>query len=286
MSPTIGIVLVHYGHAPTTAKCLSSLLKHTTAILYVVDNASPDDSLAQLQQQFLNPRLQWLALPNNRGYGAGANAGFALAWQQGMNSVLLLNNDTWIQDDVAAILDTYSQHYQHQALLTGTIYQPDGQIWYSGGWIDLPAVRAYHRHHAASLGKVHFISGCMLWVTRPVFERLGGFDESFFMYWEDGDLSFRATALGIPMIYVPEAHIWHQVSASTPQAMAQYYQNRNRWAMIRQYGTAWQQTQFAIRSGLGVGWRCLRIPARYWRSHWQAWIDGWRGEGGPKQGES
>lgn len=276
----IGIVVVHYRHEALTSRCLQSLLQHTSATLYVVDNGSGDNSLVQLRRQFSDPRIQWVALSENRGYGAGANAGMALAWEQGVDAVLLLNNDTWVEHNVVQILAEHSQQFQHQALLTGTIYLPDGTIWYSGGRISFPTVKSCHRNHLSSLGFVHFISGCMVWIPRRVFERLGEFDESFFMYWEDGDLSLRAKVLGIPLIYVPSAGIYHQGSATVKgeDTMALYYQNRNRWHMIRRYGTKRQRWGFMIWSGLGMGRRCLvALKMMDWhacRVNYESWCDG------------
>lgn len=234
-------ILVHYRHAELTARCLSSLIEHCPQLgIYVVDNSPGDGSLETLQRRFAGQDIEWLPQRDNLGFGGGCNAGIATALAAGAEAVMLINNDAWVESDVATAFDDASRRYRDKALLTGCIYEPDGRIWYAGGDYSLYTVRTRHRHSPPDREyRVPFASGCLLWLTRPVLAELKGFDPDYFLYLEDLDLSLRASCAGLPIVCLPQVRIRHQASATTGGArhpLSVYYQNRNRWRLLRAHG--------------------------------------------------
>lgn len=235
-------VLVHYRHAELTSRCLSSLLEHCPGLarIYIVDNSPGDGSLTNLQAQYSDERLCWLPQTENTGFGGGCNAGIQAALQDHCDSVLLLNNDAWVDTDIVAQFSHASAEYHHRALLTGYVREPDGRLWYAGGDFSLYTARASHYQQAFSEPqRVSFATGCLMWLPRSVLTAVTGFDPDYFLYLEDVDLSLRLSQAGLDMICLPDITVYHEPSSSTggrASALSVYYQNRNRWLLLRRHG--------------------------------------------------
>lgn len=234
-------VLVHYRHPELTARCVASLVAHCDGLeaIYIVGNGEAP-ALRDLARRFEDPRLHWLIQPENLGFGAGCNRGMRAALAAGADAVLLINNDAWVEDDVVAAFCAAEQRYRGQALLTGQIFTPSGARWYAGGDYDLATVRT--RHWTRPLQherRVPFACGCLLWLSRPLIEEVGFFDEAYFLYLEDLDLSLRVQRAGHPIVCLPEVRIRHAPSSSTGGRLSPvsvYYQNRNRWLLLARFG--------------------------------------------------
>lgn len=276
------IVVIHYRHQHLTASCLTALLQaDADTPIFCVDNGSHNGSLAFLQAQF--PQVAFVAEPVNRGFGGGCNAGIRAAQQAGYQHILILNNDIHVDQPIAQQFLAVSERYQHQAILGGTIEAEDGSNWFSGGHFSLWSARGQHFTTPHPEGPVDFLTGCMLWLPGPVLERLGGFAEEAFLYLEDVELCLRAQGLGIPLIYTPEIRIWHRVSASTGGAaspLSIYYQNRNRWWILRRYGKWYHWLSFLPLYGLGYLKRQIQLRGEARRASQQALQDGWQGHWG------
>ena len=89
------IVIVHYGQSKLTLRCLSSVFHHCQGNyrVYLVDNASPDHSLAEIRAQITDSRLIILPQTENLGFGVGVNQGIEEALHNGAENVLLLNKN-------------------------------------------------------------------------------------------------------------------------------------------------------------------------------------------------
>ena len=131
--------------------------------------------------------------------------------------------------------------------------------------------------------KVGMVTGCLLLVPRPLWEELGGFDERFWMYSEDADLSIRARALGYSPMISPDATITHSVgAASSSMSSRRLLTMRGQVTLIdkhwprrrAQAGRLLILTGVAVRASVAS---VLRRPSP-WRSVWQqraSWIGGW-----------
>jgi len=112
-----------------------------------------------------------------------------------------------------------------------------GEItWFSGGELDVRRGVSQHSHDRPLVTeqwrKATFLTGAAMFLRGDTWEKLGGFREDLFLYWEDADLSRRASTLDIPLYVLPNTLVWHQVggssSADTKSVLWYYYITRNR----------------------------------------------------------
>ncbi len=187
----------------------------------VVDNGSTDGSAEALAREF--PRVELLALPENRRFAGGNNAGLARALERGADAVMLLNNDTEADPALLDRLLLALDQHPDAGAVAPLIYfaAPTLDIWYAGG-VCTPAI-GYSAHRGIrtrdagqfrAVEETGYLTGCCLLATRAAWERVGPLDERYFIYAEDADWSLRARAAGYRLRFVPTARLWHKVSAS------------------------------------------------------------------------
>ncbi len=256
----VAIVLVNWNGKDNTRECLQSLNKLKTSgiqiTILVVDNASTDGSIEMIQTKF--PKVTLIKATENLGFTGGNNKAINFALESGVNSVWLLNNDTFVHpESLSILLDAlhsgvgivgpkiyfapgYEYHKdRYEARQKGHI------LWYAGGNIDWDNMYAYHRgvdevDHGQfdEQGETQFVTGCSMLIAREVFKKIGIFDERYFLYLEDLDFCIRANHEGFKIVYVPAAKIWHKNAGSTDRpgnALHQYYFTRNRLLLGMRY---------------------------------------------------
>jgi hypothetical protein len=220
--PLVYIVILTLNHRDMTADCLRSVLQMTYPHyrVVIVDNGSTDGTVEFVKERF--PDVTVIANSRNLGFAAGCNVGIRHAMAEGADYVLLLNNDTLVPPD---LLD----HLIAQALPNAGILMPrisysdePGRLWFAGSrrhWLTLDA-RDFGPYgprqiHDNELCAVDYVFGTAMLIRRAVLERVGLFDEAFFMYYEDMDFCLRVRAAGFELYYVPGVTVQHRVSAST-----------------------------------------------------------------------
>ncbi len=222
-SPFVGIIVLNWNGLADTRECLQSLFRLTGPAprIYVVDNGSSDDSVTLLHREF-GERIVLMANSRNLLYAGGNNVGIVRALDDGCSHILLLNNDTIVDD--LSLIELLKADKQHpNAVLCPKIYYADrpDTIWYAGGKLNLRRARIAHRGiREIDQGqydrpeKTAWATGCALFASRQVFETVGLLDETFQLYCEDVDFCLRALAAGFETFYVPQAKLWHKVSAA------------------------------------------------------------------------
>jgi GT2 family glycosyltransferase len=191
----------------------------------VVDNGSSDGSVAAIGREF--PGVEVLALPENRRFAGGCNAGLERALGQGADAVMLLNNDTEADPGLCErLLAALEQDPRAGAAAPLICFQqPRDLIWYAGGRCS-PALglaahrglRQRERGQYRAIEPTGYLTGCCLLATRAAWERVGTLDERYFIYAEDADWCLRARSAGFRLLFVPSARLWHKVSASSGAA--------------------------------------------------------------------
>jgi GT2 family glycosyltransferase len=230
------IIIVTYNGMQYLDGCLSSLRQDVSADceIIVVDNASTDGSADLVQRRYRDVTLVRNRV--NRGFAAACNQGAKAA----AGSVLVfLNQDTRVKPGwFRALVDGFELG-PAIGLTTSKVLlmlQPDriqacGQdVHYTG----LVFVRGF-RLPADSLNtpqEVAAVSGASFAVRKPVWEALGGFDETLYMYYEETDLSWRAQLAGYRCLYVPGSMVCHDYRPSPPSPSRLYYSIRNRHVML------------------------------------------------------
>lgn len=238
MSVSVLAVTVAYNSSTVLAEFLTSLEMATTHDheVVVVDNASPDvDAVRTIVAGHAPTRL--LELKENLGYGRGMNAGVDFAHIDA-DYVLIANPDVHFMPGsidalIAAAETTPGGGAFGPAILNanGTLYPSArelpslrtgiGHALFGRAWPKNPWTRKYTVPVSSGDGQrvAGWLSGACLLVRANAFQELGGFDTSYFMYFEDVDLGARLAADGWTNVYVPTAQVVHTGAHSTSQAL-------------------------------------------------------------------
>jgi len=231
-APRIAALLLNWRRADLTLRCLADLLAVRTTAMHVVvlDNGSGEHELAALRTGIAaalreQPGLhsvELLALPENRGFTGGMNAGFRRAHELGCAYALVLNNDLRLGADFLAPLVSVLDHDPSVAAVGPTVLHPDGTVWAQGGrtaFVPNGLVLCGHNGPPAPTTSgpeaVEFLPGaCVLFRTELV-HALGGFDDAYFMYWEDVELCDRLRARGGKIVWLPWVRVEHAAGQSS-----------------------------------------------------------------------
>ena len=211
-APDLSIVIPNYNGECVLTACLDSLLSPSgiSKEVFVVDNASKDGSRDLVRKSY--PGVRLMEQPLNMGFGAACNRGAALSTGR---YLLFLNSDTVVQRNALADLVCFADRHSEMSIgaLGPLLRDRSGSPVHSFGgfpsalgqlgiWADRLSggYEKRVRQTAARQGLSHFavdyVTGAALLVPRAVFERIGGFDETFFLYFEDTELQARMAKAG------------------------------------------------------------------------------------------
>jgi GT2 family glycosyltransferase len=240
MTPEIAAVLVNYNSGGELRQALRSIAGAMAGRPWeaiVVDNASQDDSEAAAAE--FAPHATLIRNADNVGFGRGVNQGVAAS---SAPFVLIMNPDCRLLDGAVAVLRRELNAHPSCGLVGPRILDPDGSVQGSArGDPDmltglfgrtsplrrvLPGLTVSRRNVVAgasvssdaSAMVVDWVSGACMLVRRDAFDAVGGFDEGYFLYWEDADLCRRLRSRGYDVRYVPGATAVHQVGQSSQTA--------------------------------------------------------------------
>lgn len=244
----VWVVTVNWNQPALTRACIQSLRAHNALpfSLVIVDNGSTDGSIEELRG-IKSDKL--IINQTNLGFATGFNVGIKFALAQGANYVFMVNNDTISQPKM---LDTLvSTVIRLAADIAGPVIfyasAPD-RIWSAGGKIHplLSApVDGHSRKKPLPQNPVQrdFLTGCALLIHKSVFQKIGFFDESFFLYYEDLDFMMRAMTIGLSAWLIPEAQLLHHVSASITRSNSDhffYWMGYSSWYYFSKHLRLWQ----------------------------------------------
>ena len=235
---TIAVCIINYNTSDLLRECLHSILVQNVEEIVVVDNASADCSVEMMKAEF--PSVPLLALEKNLGFGAASNRGIKACHAE---QIVLLNADTQMKPGSLQALRNYLEDHPQAAIIGPRMLNPDGTLQtscfrfptplhiflYITGlyrWIPrLPVVKQHtlQKMKSESARPVPWILGAALAFRRETFEGVGGFDENFFMYFEEVDLCYRLFSQGKQIHFVPQAEIIHVGGGSTTQTRASSY---------------------------------------------------------------
>ncbi len=238
MSSGVAVVIVNHNGERLLPACLAALAAQTLAPeeIVVADNGSRDRSLAWLRAH--HPQVRALELGRNHGFAGGANRGVAATsapW------VCVLNSDATPQPGWLAALTAAPRDERTWALGSVLVSASTGLIESAG---DAYAAEGYaHKllrerpleDLPAQPYRVFAAPGAAPVFRRRTFDLLGGYEERFFLYYEDVDLAFRAALAGYHALLVPSARVVHQLGATTrSMARLRFYVARNSiWCAVR-----------------------------------------------------
>jgi hypothetical protein len=226
----VDVVVVSFNSRDRLRACVEPLTDLDWIDVYVADNASEDESL----EVVADLPVTALPQPDNRGFSHGCNVGAAAGSSP---FLLFLNPDASIGPDSIRLLVEDLETHERAGIVAPKIISDDGTLHHS--LRRFPRLRStyaqalfLHRLAPRALwadevirrdewyertGIQEWVSGACLLVRRDLYERLGGFDEGFFLYCEDVDLCLRARAAGFDVRYQPAAIARHEGGASAPR---------------------------------------------------------------------
>lgn len=295
-------IVVTYNNERQIADCLASLQRDPTTAdaIVVVDNASADATAAIVAEQF--PNVELVRSPANLGFGRACNVG---AQRAAGDYLAFVNPDTVIEDDAITNLLAFARSRPEGGIWGGRAIKPDGSpgiesvfaqpsLWGNLCFgLGLTTLLPRSIFDPESLGgwerdsvrEVGVVCGLLMLVERRLWERLNGFDEDFFMYAEDVDLSLRAAKLGYRPCMTPKAVVVHEGGGSSPTTGAgRTLLLTGRVTFIRKHWGPLRRTAGIGLLLLGTGLRAAG-GGEGWRDAWRQrkdWLHGY-GEGGGRR---
>ncbi|HEU0111786.1 MAG TPA: glycosyltransferase [Flavisolibacter sp.] len=237
----LSIIIVNYNVKYFLEQCLYSVLKACKEIeseILVVDNHSTDGSLDYLQPKF--PGVQFIKSENNQGFGKACNKGLGLA---SGDYILFLNPDTIVSEDSFTTCISFFETQPDCGAVGVQMIDGSGRFLkeskrsfpspvtalykLSGLALSFPKSKVFGRYHLGHLNEnenheVDVLAGAFMMIPKKVLEKTGAFDEAFFMYGEDVDLSYRIQKSGYKNFYVAETNIIHFKGESTKRGSLNY----------------------------------------------------------------
>jgi GT2 family glycosyltransferase len=230
----ISVVVVSYNVRPFLDHCLQSIQRAANGLsvqIIVVDNASADDSADLVKTRY--PDVGLIENSENVGFARANNQAFKRA---DGDAVLILNPDSFVQEDTLKILWDSLRSLDDVGAVGPKIIMPDGRFeprsmrgfptpWVAFAYLSglsslFPKNRFFSRYLLTYLDPdeqhdVDALSGCCMMVRRSLLDALQGFDEDYFMYGEDLDLCYRIRRQGHRILYQPATRIVHFKGEST-----------------------------------------------------------------------
>ncbi|HVK06850.1 MAG TPA: glycosyltransferase family 2 protein [Armatimonadaceae bacterium] len=241
----VAVIILNYNGYSDTIECLYSVKAQIGVVVspLVVDNASSDDSVKNIREA--HPDVEILVTGHNLGYAGGNNVGIQHVLRQGCDYVFIINNDTTLEPDCVRGLVHTCEVMPRAGIVTPAIYFYDNpeKPWFTGGVLDLDAGIVGHiqtdwrQQKEAEAVPTSWANGCAMLLPAAVLESLGGFDERFFCYWEDTDLSLRAREAGYECYISTQAVLYHKVgmTISRKSHMLDYYMTRNHLLFVSKH---------------------------------------------------
>ncbi|MDP2585872.1 MAG: glycosyltransferase family 2 protein [Candidatus Levybacteria bacterium] len=256
----IAISLLNFNGKQNTLDCLKSLENirkdNFESSIIVVDNASTDGSVGKIKQYMSSGKHDAIKIIENKknlGFSGGHNVAIKYALESGADYVLILNNDTYVDENFIEELFGVAEKERNVVMLVPKIYFAPGSeyhknrytkkdegkvLWYAGGEMDWNNVIGHHKGvdevdegQFDKIEETEIATGCCMLVKKQVFEKIGNFDDKYFLYYEDADLTMRAKKKDINVVYVPKSVIWHKNAGSaggSGSVLQDYYITRNR----------------------------------------------------------
>ena len=293
-SVDLSVVILNWNARPYLVACLNSILaqhwRHSLEIIVVDNDSRVDDSVAVMKRDFSG--VQLIETGRNLGFSAGNNLGYQRAKGR---LVLFLNPDTIVEDGALDILCDWMDGHPDVGAIGPRMTYPDGELQASARafpsfgaglfrnsflgrlWPNNPWARGYLLTDGdrSQTREVHWLSGSAVLARREALEQIdrgsGPWDEDFFMYCEDIDLSYRLMERNWPRFYVPLATIQHHIGKSSDLAQGTNVRRHHgaMWLFYRKHYLRGKGVWLAPLAALGIGTRAslamLKVARNYAR---------------------
>ena len=291
----VTIIIVAWNQLDKTLACLAAVAAgdYANARVLLVDNGSVPPLAEAIHARF--PAVAVLRLPRNLGFAGGYNAGLREALSGPADLYLLLNNDTLPAADALSHLMACLAGAPDVGLATAKIYYAADprRIWTVGANLNIFLDLKDGGQGQLDGGQwptawdaprdVDFAPFCAVLLRRAVFEEVGLLDEEFFLYYEDMDYCRRMRRAGWRIRLCPDAHVWHDISASSggrDSPTERYWMAQSSGRYFRKHGRGPRMAliiPFRLLSALKMTVRLLVAGKREaLRAYWVGLLIGWR----------
>lgn len=290
VSPSFAVVTVNYGSSALIAENFGGLALPPQGRLIIVDSFSSTAEREAVRDVAGELGAECVLLDANLGYGGGTNAGAARALELGTEVIVPLNPDARIA--IADLQTLVDAAHGTRDLVSPRIVTGTGANWFAGADLYLDdgttAGRAARARHEGRPRR-EWATGACFALSADVWRRLGGFDEEYFLYWEDIDLSHRVLDAGGSLV-LSDAIVVHdeggthdgETSDRAKSATYYYFNIRNRMLYARMHLDPsgirrWRRS--SLRVGYGIllqGGRRQLLSAAPWRAYLRGIRDGYR----------
>lgn len=271
---TVISIIVNWNLRADTLECLHSLFAAgaLAGSVIVVDNGSTDGSVEAIRSAF-GDSVGVIETGENLGLAGGINVGVRRALEMTADWIFLLNNDTLVAPDLFEQFASAASKIPEVAIWGPQIlfHADPERIWFlaerrvAGTLLGRRANASDRLDPAlAAPFQADYISGCAMLVRRDVFQEIGGYDPTFFLFAEEVDFCQRARSAGFVLGAAPQAHVLHKVSLSTNQdpPRSQYLRIRNQIWFYRRYSDGWQSIFYFLFTWVRTGWLLLKSLLR------------------------
>ena len=206
-SPKVSIIIVNYNGKELLQKCLDSLLKvnYDNFEIILVDNNSTDGTVEFITKNY--PSLIIIKLDSNKGFAEPNNVAAKISKGK---YLLFLNNDTVVTPNFIFEMVKVMETDKKIAICQSLLLKPDGSVDSSGDFIDHLGVVYNSKTEIDEIREVSSARGASMLVRSDIFEKLDGFDQKFFVTFEDVDLCWRSWILGYRVLIIPTSIVYHE----------------------------------------------------------------------------
>ena len=277
----VAVVVPNWNGADSLKACLDSLLAQSVAVrVIVVENGSTDGSV-KLLEKYSN--IEVILHDTNKGFAGGVNAGFRRAIEDGLKYVATLNNDAVADKDWLKNLMKVLDENPKVGIVTSKLETADGKkLDSTGDYLTVWGLPYPRGRGESDIDKyddntdIFAASGGASLYRMKTLQEIGLFDEDFFAYYEDVDLSFRAQLAGWKVRYQPKSIAYHQIGATSSKikGFATYQTMKNQQLLLYKNlpkahrGIIWRRftlahTLFLLRAiTRGQGWPAIKGDLR------------------------
>jgi N-acetylglucosaminyl-diphospho-decaprenol L-rhamnosyltransferase len=280
LADNVAVITVSYNSSAQLESFLNSAVNSVSdpSQIFVADNASSDiSSTRKLCPLF---KVNLVELEKNLGYGGAINA---VVWglPESFDVLLISNPDTSLNAEAVSELAKNALSTNVGAVGPrilnddGTVYPSAraipsirngiGHAFFANIWTSNPWTKKYlsEAHLQNSTCETGWVSGACLAISRKLFVNVSGFDDGYFMYFEDVDLGYRLGKAGYRNLYVPEVHVEHiggeSTKATKTSMLKTHHESAMRFLSVKYKGVMWAPVRGVLKTGLAVR---FKIQAR------------------------
>jgi len=202
----VSVIIVNYNGKNFLKQCFLSLSKITypNYEIILVDNNSSDDSIEFVKTNY--PSTIIIKLEKNYGFAYPNNVGAKNAKGE---LLLFLNNDTVVDPNFMTELVNVLKKNSEIAICQSLLLKPNGEVDSSGDYIDTMGISYSSKERVVEIREILGAKGAALMIRKNIFEKLNGFDEQFFVSFEDVDLGWRTWIAGFKVVINPKSIVYH-----------------------------------------------------------------------------